>query len=93
MGVVARAGQTVSSEQLTAFCRILATGEDIPTGMHYLFAFRSWLLCLRDKQAATRRDIYKRAESVLDAFVRASTVCDLDTDHSEYFPLDANPAD
>lgn len=87
MGVIARAGQTVSPERLTAFCHILTSGENIPAGMHYLLAFRTWLLGLRDKQAATRRDIYKRTEAVLDAFIKAQTSCDMDTGHKEYFPL------
>jgi hypothetical protein len=45
---------------------------------------------LKDRQEATRRDIYKRTETVLDAFLKNRTTCDMVAEHAEYYPLYGN---
>lgn len=43
-----------------------------------------------DRQEATRREIYKRTESVLMAFLKSESTCELYRDHKEYFSLFGN---
>jgi hypothetical protein len=90
MGVLARAYQTVPQEQLLEFSRILRTGNGSHPSTKIVLAFRNWLLCLKDRQEATRRDIYKRTETVLDAFLKNQTTCDMVADHKEFYPLYGN---
>jgi hypothetical protein len=87
MGVLARAYQTVSQYQLGTFCRILRDGEGSHLSRKVILQFRDWLLRLKDNRAATRCDIYKRTEIVLNAFLNNAVTCDLFSDYQELFPL------
>jgi hypothetical protein len=87
MGVLARAYQTVSQERLIEFCCILRDGDGSHPSTKLIVQFRNWLLRLKDRQEATRRDIYKRTEIVLGAFVKNAVTCDMFADHKELFPL------
>jgi len=90
MGVIARAYHTVPAERLLEFCRILrGYDSDHPTSK-LIQEFRTWLLRQRDRQEATRRDVYKRTEAILDAFLNNSTTCDMFRDHKELYPIHGN---
>ena len=90
MGVLARAYLTVPAERLLEFCRILrGYDSDHPTSK-LIQDFRVWLITLRDRQEATRRDVYKRTQSVLDAFLKSENTCDMFRDQKELFPIHGN---
>jgi hypothetical protein len=93
MGVIARAYQSVDHASLYEFCNILLNGYGVHSGMNYILQFRNWILGLRDRQEATRRDIYKRTETVLKAFLNNQETCDMIADHVEYYPLYGNQTD
>jgi hypothetical protein len=90
MGVLARAYQTVPHEQLFEFSRILRNGEGTHPSTKIVLQFRDWLLRLKDQQEATRRDIYKRTETVLEAFLKNAVTCDMVANHKEFFSLYGN---
>ncbi len=87
MAVIARAGYTVPKEKLLEFCNIIRTGGGDHPSTNLVLEFRHWLLRLQDRQEATRREIYKRAETVLNAFALGETTCEMVRDHKELFPL------
>jgi hypothetical protein len=87
MGVIARAYQTVPQERLIEFCTILRSGEGSHPSTKIILQFRDWLLRLTDRQVGTRRDIYKRTEIVLNAFLNNAVTCDPFSDYREFFPL------
>ena len=87
MAVIARAYYTVPQEQLLEFCRILHTGDLSHPSAKLIADFRHWLLRLQDRQEATRRDIYRRAESLLEAFLKSATTYDIGREHKELFPI------
>ena len=90
LGIIARAYNTVSQDKLIEFCRILrGYDSDHPTA-ELILEYRNWLLKLRDRQEATRRDVYKRTELVLSAFLRGATTCDLFRDCKELYPIYGN---
>ena len=90
MGVLARAYLTVPTERLLEFCRILSGHDsDHPTS-ELIQDFRMWLIDLRDRQEATRRDVYKRTQVVLNAFLKSENTCDLFRDQKELFPIHGN---
>ncbi len=90
MGVIARAYRTVPQEQLLEFCRILRGYDSNHPTSRLIQEFRTWLLRLQDRQEATRRDVYKRTEAILDAFLKNETTCDMFRDHKELFPIHGN---
>lgn len=87
MAVVARAVFSVSKDKLLEFCNILRTGVSDHPSAKLVIEFRNWLVRLQDRQEATRREIYKRAETVLMAFLNNETTCELPRDHKELFSL------
>ena len=87
VAVVARACHTVPKEKILEFCNILRTGSGDHPIAKLVLEFRHWLLRLCDRQEATRREIYKRAETVLQAFLRNETSCEMVREHKELFPL------
>jgi hypothetical protein len=87
MGVIARAYQTVSQERLIEFCTILRSGEGSHPSTKMILQFRDWLLRLKDNREATRREIYKRTEIILNAFLNNAVTCDLFSDYKELFPF------
>jgi hypothetical protein len=87
MAVVARAYCSVSQDRLLEFCRILRTGDPSHSSAKLIVEFRDWLIRLQDRQEPTRRDIYKRAESLLDAFLKNATTYDVGREHRELFPI------
>lgn len=87
MGVLARAYLTVPADKLLEFSRILRGYDSEHPTSCLIQDFRGWLLALRDRQEATRRDVYKRTETVLNAFLKNETTCDLFRDHREFFPI------
>ena len=91
MGVLARAFLTVPAEHLLEFCRILRGYDSDHPAAKLIQDFRAWLLTLRDRQEATRRDVYKRTQAVLDAFLKNKTTCDWFLDQKEFFPIHGNP--
>jgi hypothetical protein len=87
IAVVARASHTVPKEKVLEFCNILRTGTGEHPSAKLVLEFRAWLLRLRDRQEATRREIYKRAETVLLAFVNNDTSCEMAREHKDFCPL------
>ena len=87
MGVLARAYFTVPAERLLEFCRILRGYDSEHPSTGLIRNFRAWLLGLRDRQEATRRDVYKRTQAVLAAFLKNETTCDMFRDQTEMFPI------
>jgi len=87
MGVIARATFSVPKEKLLEFCNILRTGNGDHPSTDIVLEFRNWLDRQRDRQEATRREIYKRAETILTAFLNNETSYQLPRDHKELFPL------
>ena len=90
MGVIARAYHTVPADQLLEFSRILRGYDSNHPTSKLLQEFREWLLRLRDRQEATRRDVYKRTQAALDAFLKNETTCDLFRDYKELYPIHGN---
>jgi hypothetical protein len=87
MAAVARAYYSVPQDRLLEFSRILRTGDPSHPSAKLIVEFRNWLIRLQDRQEATRRDIYKRAESLLDAFLKSATAYDVGREHKELFPI------
>lgn len=87
LAVIARACHTVPKDKLLEFCNIIRTGSGDHPSAKLVLEFRHWLLRLRDRQEATRREIYKRAETVLNAFIHNETSCEMAREHKELFPL------
>jgi len=92
MGVIARAYQTVPTERLLEFCRLLRGYESNHATASLIQEYRAWLLRLRDRQEATRRDVYKRTEAILDTFLKDATTCDMFSDYKELYPIHGNRA-
>ncbi|MCL2349600.1 MAG: hypothetical protein FWC50_15225 [Planctomycetaceae bacterium] len=92
MGVIARAYHTVPAERLLEFCRTLRGYESNHATARLIQEFRTWLLRLRDRQEATRRDVYKRTEAILDAFLKDAGTCDMFCDYKELYPIHGNRA-
>ncbi|HBT77301.1 MAG TPA: hypothetical protein DEB39_10360 [Planctomycetaceae bacterium] len=90
MGVLARAYLTVPAEQLLEFCRILRGYDSEHPTASLIREYRTWLLTLRDRQEATRRDVYKRTQAILAAFLKNETTCDMFRDQTEMFPIHGN---
>ena len=93
MGVIARAYHTVPAERLLEFCRILRGYESNHPTASLIQEFRAWLLRLRDRQEATRRDVYKRTTAIIDAFLKNATTCDMFCDYKELFLIHGNRAE
>ena len=87
MGVIARAYHTIAQDRLLDFCRILREGVGVHPCTKMIVEFRDWFLTLKDRQEATRRDIYKRMENVLHAFLTDDTACDVIRDNKERFTI------
>ncbi|MCL2623156.1 MAG: hypothetical protein FWD31_05750 [Planctomycetaceae bacterium] len=89
MAVIARAFHTVPKEKLLEFCSIIQTGNGDHPSTIVVLEFRHWFFKLRDRQEATRREIYKRASNALKAFIHNETTCELVRDSKELYPLHA----
>lgn len=87
MGVIARAYHTVPHDQLLSFYRVLLGYDSSHPTALLICDYRNWLLQLRDRQEATRRDVYKRTEAILDAFLNNATTCEMFRDHKEFYPI------
>lgn len=91
MGVIARAYLSVPAERLLEFSRILRGYDSDHPASKLIRDFRGWLLTLRDRQEATRRDVYKRTQAVLGAFLNNESTCDLFSEQQEFFPIHGKP--
>lgn len=90
MGVIARAYLTVPQDRLLEFCSILRGYDSNHPTAKLIQEYREWLLRLNDRTEATRRDVYKRTEVILDAFLNNATICDMFRDHKELYPIHGN---
>jgi len=85
-GVLARAHYHVPLETLTTFCSLLISNND-----HiYRAPIDALIGCLTsygDRKENTKREIYRRSELVLEAFVNNSSDVSFGRDITELFPL------
>ncbi len=89
-GVIARAFHTVSHEQLELFCSQLVGGGDHPCRAT-IDPFVSCLQCWSDRRESTKREIYRRCELTLEAFLMNSADVSFSKNISELFPLPKEP--
>jgi len=85
-GVIARAYYHLPRETLITFCSLLTSYND-----HIyrapIDAFLGCLACYNDRKEHTRREIYRRCELALEAFVNNSSDISFGKDITELFPL------
>lgn len=82
LGVIARACRRLPQETLYSFASAWKQGTYKP-----LVEFRQYMSQLTDRQLATRRDIYKRCEFVLEAFINNRETVLTTPYLEEMFPL------
>lgn len=82
LGVIARACRRLPQETLHSFASAWKQGTYKP-----LVEFRQYMSQLTDRQLATRRDIYKRCEFVLEAFINNRETVLTTPYLEEMFPL------
>ena len=83
-GIIARACYTVGHEKLRLFCMLYGTGY----GQHPVIStFREWMFSLRDRRESTRREIYKRCERTLHAFIEDKKEVESSEPFLELYPL------
>ena len=86
-GVIARAYYRVPPERLIEFCDILRNGHGEHANARVVLELRSWMLCVDNQRESTRRDIYKRAEYTLLAFMQNSPTVTIPLYANELFPI------
>jgi hypothetical protein len=85
-GVIARAYYHVAQSVLETFCSLLIDGGDHPAWS----AVYSFLRCLDEydnRRESTKREIYRRCELTLEAFLTNSNNVCFGKDNKELFPL------
>jgi hypothetical protein len=82
-GVIARAQYYVPNDRLTEFVIQLIKGDDYPI----ISAFRKNLLAWSDRRENTKREIYRRCEITLKAFLTNSANTSFGVSINELFPL------
>jgi len=85
-GVIARAHYHVPLETLTTFCSLLI-GKNDHIYRAPIDALIGCLTCYGDRKENTKREIYRRSELVLEAFVNNSSDVSFGRDITELFPL------
>ena len=85
-GVIARAYYHVPHETLSTFCSLLIGKNDHPCRAP-IDAFVACLLYYGDRKENTKREIYRRCELTLEAFVNNSADVGFSRDIVELFPL------
>ncbi|MDR1384649.1 MAG: hypothetical protein LBJ67_12525 [Planctomycetaceae bacterium] len=83
-GVIARAFYYVQKSQLQIFCEGLCMPYKT---LNVITDLRNWLITLNDQRQATRREIYKRMEYTLLAFVLKKETVSIPFMTRELFPL------
>jgi len=85
-GVIARAFYHLPQETLAVFCSLLTSSNDHPCRA----AIDAFVRCLElwsDRRESTKREIYRRCELTLEAFVNNSANVSFSKDITELFPL------
>lgn len=85
-GVIARAYYHVPQETLSTFCSLLIRKNDHPCHAA-ISAFVSCLYCYTDRKENTKREIYRRCELALEAFLNNSADVNFGKSITELFPL------
>ena len=85
-GVIARAFYIVPHEQLELFCSQIINGGDHPCRT-VIDAFVGCLESWSDRRESTKREIYRRCELTLEAFLTNSTDVSFGKNIAELFPL------
>ncbi len=82
-GVVARAYYYVSKDALREFCYLFCSCTPHPL----ISPFRDWLFTLNNHRENTRREIYKRFEYTLMAYMRGESEVTIPAESRELFPV------
>jgi hypothetical protein len=85
-GVIARAYYHVPQETLEMFCALLLDGGTHPCQAP-IDAFRACLKYWKDRKENTKREIYRRCELTLEAFMNNSADVSFTKNITELFPL------
>ena len=85
-GVIARAFYNVPQETLVTFCSLITSKNDHPCRAP-IDALIGCLLYYKDRKENTKREIYRRTELVLEAFLNNSADVSFSKDITELFPL------
>jgi hypothetical protein len=89
-GVIARAFYHAPKESLEIFCTQLTDGGDHPNGAA-IDALRNCLTRWKDRKENTKREIFRRCELTLEAFLSNSASVSFDKNITELFPLPGEP--
>jgi len=85
-GVIARAYYHVPRGVLAVFCSLLTGNNDHPSRAA-IDAFVGCLTYFKDRQVNTKREIYRRCELTMEAFLSNTNEVSFGKDISELFPL------
>ena len=85
-GAIARAYYHVPLETLSTFCSLLTSKTDHPCRAIF-DAFVSCLQCWKDRRESTKREIYRRCELTLEAFLSNTADVSYEKNITELFPL------
>lgn len=85
-GVIARAFYNVPQETLTTFCSLITSNNDHSCRAP-IDALVGFLTCNSDRKENTKREIYRRTELTLEAFLNNSADVSFSKDITELFPL------
>ena len=85
-GVIARAFYHVPQETLAVFCSLLTGNNDHPSRAA-IDAFIGCLACYDDRKENTKREIYRRCELTMEAFLSNTNEVSFGKDINELFPL------
>jgi hypothetical protein len=86
-GVIARAFYRVPTERLAEFCNLLCGGQPDHPQAEIMMKLRYYLFGVENQRESTRREIYKRTEYTLQAFLRNETSVAFPLYPSELYPL------
>lgn len=85
-GVIARASYHIPTDTLDTFCSVLLRGDSHPS-KHVVDAFVQCLREWKDRRENTKREIYRRCELTLEAFLNNETSISFGKTTNELFPL------
>jgi hypothetical protein len=86
-GVIARAYYRVPTERLAEFCGILCGSLEEHIHADIVKKLRFYLFGIEDQRESTRREIYKRTEYTLQAFLQNETSVTFPLYPSELYPI------
>lgn len=90
LAVVARAVLNIPQEKLLEFCNLIHTSNTDHLMSEAVTNLLGWMNRLGDRRESTRREIYKRTQGLLMAFLNGEPTWENYRESKDYFPLYAN---